>query len=114
VRDRRPGCRVAQEWWGQEQLSEITFEDGVAGWRARLRNGPDVWEIILVRRADEDDEASFLEHFEFVPAVAPRQALEYGRRLPDEIQAMIDHNQRIEALISVARSCHSALCSISM
>lgn len=98
-----PNMRARLELWLKEQLSEITFEDGVAGRRARLRNGPDVWEIILVRRAYEDDEAGFLEHFEFVPAEALRQALEYGRMFPDEIQAMIDHNQRIEALISVGR-----------
>lgn len=40
--------RVVQEWWSTQTYPAITFEDAIAGRRARLREGPDVWEVETV------------------------------------------------------------------
>jgi hypothetical protein len=95
--------RVAEEWWAMANLPEITFVDGVAGRRARLRDGPDVWEIISVREGYGDDEEGFREHFAFVPPDALRQAIEYAERFPDEISSMIANNRRVERLVDPRR-----------
>ena len=86
-----------------ENLPEITFVDGVAGRRARLRSGPDVWEIISVREEYGDDEEGFREHFAFVRPDALRQALEYAKRFPDEVSSMIENNRRVERLVGGKR-----------
>jgi len=95
--------RVAEEWWAMQNLPEITFVDGVAGRRARLRSGPDVWEVISVRRDYGDDEEGFREHFAFVPPDALRQALEYAKIFPQEIRSMIENNRRVERLVDGTR-----------
>ncbi|MFO7903733.1 MAG: hypothetical protein R6U98_13805 [Pirellulaceae bacterium] len=92
--------RIVEEWWAMEHLPEITFEDGVAGRRARLRSGPDVWEILSVREEYGDDEEGFREHFAFVRPEALRQALEYAERFPDGIRALIENNRRVERLVA--------------
>ncbi len=95
--------RVAEEWWAMQHFPEITFADGVAGRRARLRSGPDVWEVVSVRRGYGDDEEGFRDHFAFVPPEALRQALEYADRFPDEINSMISNNGRVERLVDNTR-----------
>jgi hypothetical protein len=95
--------RVAEEWWAMQNFPEITFVDGVAGRRARLRSGPDVWEVVSVRRDYGDDEEGFCEHFAFVPSDALRQALEYAKIFPQEIRSMIEHNHRVERLVDSTR-----------
>jgi hypothetical protein len=95
--------RVAEEWWAMAHLPEITFVDGVAGRRARLRNGPDVWEIVAVREDYGGDEDGFREHFSFVPPESLAQAIEYAERFPDDIDAMIAGNRRVERLLDGRR-----------
>ena len=95
--------RVAEEWWAMANLPEIGFVDGVAGRRARLRNGPDVWEVIAVLEEYGEDEEGFREHFAFVSPDALRQAVEYAKRFPDEIAAMIVNNRRVERLVDGRR-----------
>ncbi len=86
-----------------QNFSEITFVDGVAGRRARLRSGPDVWEVVSVHSDYGDDEEGFREHFAFVPPDALRQALEYAKIFPQEIHAMIENNRRVERLVDSTR-----------
>ena len=95
--------RVAEEWWAMQHLPEITFADGVAGRRARLRSGPDIWEVASVREDYGEDEDGFREHFAHVSPEALRQALEYAERFPDEINAMIASNRRVERLLESER-----------
>lgn len=95
--------RVAEEWWAMQNLPAITFVDGVAGRRARLRSGPDVWEVVSVREEYGADEDGFREHFAFVRPDDLRQALEYAARFPDEIRSMIERNQRLERLVDGSR-----------
>jgi hypothetical protein len=41
---------VAEEWWTLQHLPRLHFRDGVSGRRASLRQGPDVWELVMVAR----------------------------------------------------------------
>ena len=86
-----------------QNFPQIAFVDGVAGRRARLRRGPDVWEVISVRGDYGDDEEGFREHFAFVPPDALRQALEYARIFPQEIRSMVENNRRVERLVDGTR-----------
>ena len=47
--------RVAEEWWAMQRFPAIAFRDGVSGRRARLRGGPDVWEVVAVWRDYDPD-----------------------------------------------------------
>jgi uncharacterized protein (DUF433 family) len=78
----------------------IAFRDGVSGRRAVLRSGPDVWEVVMVARDYGDDRKALLEHFgEPMSAEMLDQALAYAERFPDEIEAMIAENERMERLL---------------
>lgn len=92
---------VAEEWWAVQRFPAITFREGVSGRRAGLRGGPDVWEVVTVARDYGDDRAGFYEHFD--PSVARdalAQALAYAERFPEQIEASIEQNRRIEALLA--------------
>lgn len=92
--------RVAEEWWGMQRFPAIAFHDGVTGRRARLRDGPDVWEIAAVWRDYAPDQAAFHEHFApYVDRDALDQALAYAERFEEEIEAAIQHNERLERLV---------------
>jgi hypothetical protein len=95
--------RVAEEWWAMQNFPDITFVDGVAGRRARLRGGPDVWEVVSVRGDYADDEEGFREHFAFVSSDALRQALEYAKVFPHEVGSMVENNRRVERLVDGTR-----------
>lgn len=41
---------MAREWWTLEHLPALEFGEGPTGRRARIRGGPDVWEIALLAR----------------------------------------------------------------
>lgn len=93
--------RVAEEWWAMQEYPAIMFHDGVSGRRARLRGGPDVWEVASVWGAYGADRASFHEHFApYVERDALEQALAYAERFPSEIEAHIEQNQRLERLVT--------------
>jgi hypothetical protein len=84
-----------------QQFPAITFQDGVSGRRARLRSGPDVWEVVSVWRDYEPDRDAFYDHF--TPHVTREvldQALAYVERFGEEVEAMIQQNQRMERLVS--------------
>lgn len=93
--------RVVQEWWSTQTYPAITFEDAIAGRRARLREGPDVWEVETVWRDYRPDREAFYAHF--APHVEPEsldQALAYAERFEDEIEEAIAQNERLERLVS--------------
>lgn len=93
--------RVAEEWWAMQQFPAISFHDGVSGRRARLRGGPDVWEVVSVWRDYAPDRAGFYEHFApYVDRGAVDQALAYAERFETEIEAAIEQNERLERLVS--------------
>lgn len=41
---------IAEEWWTLQHLPRIHFVDGASGRRAALRQGPDIWELVMVSR----------------------------------------------------------------
>jgi hypothetical protein len=93
--------RIAEEWWAMEHYSFIAFRDGVSGRRAVLRSGPDVWEVAMVARDYGDDRNALREHFgDSVSREALDQALAYAERFPEEIEAMIADNERMERLLA--------------
>ncbi len=96
-----PGLRrVVQEWWATQRLPAITFRDGVSGRRAVLRDGPDVWEVVMVARDYGDDRAGLYAHFAgFVAPEALDQALAYAEHFPEETEAMLAENTRVERLL---------------
>lgn len=92
--------RVEEEWWAMQEYPAIMFEDGVAGRRARLRGGPDVWEVIAVWHDYAPDREGFREHSApRVGVAALDQALAYAERFTDEIEAMIGQNERLERIV---------------
>lgn len=92
--------RVAEEWWAMQEYPAITFADGVSGRRARLRSGPDVWEVASVWREYAPDREGFHEHFApYVEPGALDQAVAYAERFPAEIEDHIEQNQRLERLV---------------
>lgn len=92
--------RVAREWWVREHLPEIEFQDGPAGRRATLREGPDVWEIAMIaEELGRDPEALGQYLGGHVDGEALRQALEYWDRFPDEIDHWLAENRRLERVL---------------
>ena len=96
-----PGLRrVIQEWWAIQRFPALAFRDGVSGRRAVLRDGPDVWEVAMVAREYGDDRDRLYAHFgSFVQRDAIDEALAYADRFPDEINAMLKENTRVERLL---------------
>jgi hypothetical protein len=92
---------IAEEWWTMQEYAAITFRDGVAGRRAALRGGPDIWEVVRVARAyGAADRAGFYDHFAgTVEADALDQALAYAEHFAAEIDGVIAENTRLEALV---------------
>jgi hypothetical protein len=104
ARGERPSVglrRVTQEWWAMQQFPAISFHDGVSGRRARLRGGPDVWEVVSVWRDYAPEREAFYEHFEpYVERERLDQALAYTERFAEEIEAAIQQNERVERLVA--------------
>lgn len=93
--------RVAEEWWAMQQFPALVFHDGVSGRRARLRGGPDVWEVVSVWRDYAPDREAFYDHFApYVDRPGLDQALAYADRFGEEIDAAIAQNERLERLVA--------------
>src|SRR5262249_13121191 len=85
---------LAEEAIKQREFPEILFEDGPTGRRARLTEGPDIWEVIepyaLAGCSLEVLRASYPDLEERLLHVAIR----YYEQYPDEIDARIALNER--------------------
>ena len=84
--------RYAEEGARREEHPMITFRDGPTARRARLINGPDVWEIAMWidDLASVEDPARALAREAVVTRAQIDAALRYRAAYPDEIQARID------------------------
>jgi hypothetical protein len=88
--------RVAEEWWALQRFPALEYRDGVAGRRAALRQGPDVWEVVMVWKDYEPDRSAFHAHFAGqIPTEHLEEALAYFARFPEEIETQLDQNRRI-------------------
>lgn len=96
-----PGFRRAiEEWWTMQNLPLIEFREGVSGRRASLRGGPDVWEVCMVARDCDWDLHRLDEHFGgHVPRDALEQARQYEQWFPQQIDAWLRENERIERVL---------------
>ncbi|HEV8523554.1 MAG TPA: hypothetical protein VGQ71_03555 [Terriglobales bacterium] len=95
--------RVAEEWWTLHNFRHLEFRDDVAGRRAAIRGGPDVWEVVLVARQNGGDRDALFEHFgTLVSREALDDALGYADRFPQPVEARIRENERVAELLSKA------------
>lgn len=92
--------RVAREWWTAEHLPAIEFRDGVTGRRARVRGGPDVWEIALLELEYGRDIEAIRGHLGgSVEASALEQAFRYMDSFPDEIDERLEGHRRVGRML---------------
>lgn len=92
---------IVEEWWTLQNLPALEFRDGVSGRRAGLRNGPDVWEVVLTARDYGGDLDALAEHFGgLLPKADLGQALEYAERFPGAVERRIEENLRIERMLN--------------
>ena len=83
----------------------MIFRDGPAGRRATLVGGPDVWEVIRAVRSaraaePELSEGDLLDLVAGNSGLPPRQlqtAVGYWGAYPAEVDALLEHANRIEA-----------------
>ena len=92
--------RYAEEGARREEHPMITFRDGPAGRRAKLIDGPDVWEIAMWIEdlaAEPDPAATLAEESELRRAQIDA-ALSYRDAFPEEVEARIAlHRSEIAA-----------------
>jgi Ribbon-helix-helix protein, copG family len=92
--------RYAEEGTRREEHPLVTFRDGPAGRRAKLVDGPDVWEVAMWVEdlgGEDDPNATLLEESSLTAAQVDA-ALRYRAAYPDEIAARIElHRRHTEA-----------------
>lgn len=82
----------------------VIFRDGPAGRRASLVGGPDVWEVIRsvksARAAEPDlsgpEVTELVSENTGVPARLVGVALTYYAAYPAEVDALVEHAERVE------------------
>jgi hypothetical protein len=88
--------RYAEEGARREEHPLITFRDGPTGRRAKLLDGPDVWEVVmwLDDLADVADPVTTLVQESDLKRPQIDAALHYRAAYPDEIAARIELHRR--------------------
>lgn len=92
--------RALEEWWVREHLPGIEFRDGLAGRRAAVADGPEVWEIVDVLRDYDGDVAGLRDHFAWLPEEALDAALAYRDRFPERVDRAIEENERMGRILA--------------
>jgi hypothetical protein len=84
--------RYAEEGTRREEHPMVTFRDGPTGRRAKLLDGPDVWEVAMWAEdlASESDPATTLAQESGLTRAQIDAALNYRAAYPDEIVARIE------------------------
>ncbi len=98
--------RLVDEGLRMEQHPLVVFRDGPTGRRARLMEGPDIWEIVAAVRSARESEPGLSEEaiLELVAATAGiseglvRTAIDYWSDFPDEIDHQIARAHDAEQL----------------
>lgn len=88
--------RYAEEGTRREEHPLITFRDGPTGRRAKLLDGPDVWEVAMWVEdlASESDPAATLARESGLKRAQIDAALSYRAAYSDEITARIELHRR--------------------
>lgn len=92
--------RYAEEGTRREEHPLVTFRDGPTGRRAKLIDGPDVWEIAMWVEdlADEADPVAALLRESDLSRSQVDAALRYRNAYPEEVLARIElHRQQTAA-----------------
>lgn len=97
-------ARLVDEGLRMDEHPGVLFRQGPAGRRAALLGGPDVWEVVRAARSARAAEPELAEHELIallednagVPARLIRTALDYWGTYPDEVEALIEHAERVE------------------
>ena len=85
---------LTEEALKQREFPEITFYNGPTGRRARLTDGPDVWEIIAPYALSGCEWSALEESFPDVNERVLRAAIRYYEQYAEEIDARIALNER--------------------
>lgn len=92
--------QVAEEWWTLQRFPELEFRDGVAGRRAGVRGGPDVWEVVEIHSELEDLDR-LVDHFGgSVSSDGLEQALGYAEQFGEIVEEWIERNRRMGTLVA--------------
>lgn len=97
-------ARYVDEGLRMDEHPGILFRDGAAGRRATVVGGPDVWEVVRAVRAaraaePELTDAELVEMLHENTGVSPRMtrtALAYWGAYPEEVDALVEHAERVE------------------
>jgi hypothetical protein len=92
--------RLIDEGLRQRRHPLIRFVDGPTGRRARLLQGPDVWEVVsFIQRSDADGEDKVAHATEWLATSSPHveAALAYYAAFPDEVDERIRLNAEAAA-----------------
>ncbi|MFO7767586.1 MAG: hypothetical protein R6W82_01290 [bacterium] len=90
--------RVVQEWWILTRLTLIEIREGVTGPRPALKGGPEVWEVILVRRWYENDPKGLRDYFGGLTEEQLRQALACYELFPEPVDEHLREIDRLNEL----------------
>jgi uncharacterized protein (DUF433 family) len=86
--------QIAEDWWIIRNMPGIEIREGVTGPRAALRDGPDIWQIIMVRQDYGDDLEGLREHFGGLTLEDIERALAFYELFPERIDAKLRENER--------------------
>ena len=75
------------------EFPDITFVEGPTGRRARLQDGPDVWEVIEPYVEAGKDWQALRESYPHLDEGKLRTAVHYYESYPEEIDARIELNR---------------------
>lgn len=97
--------RLVDEGLRMDEHPGVIFRDGPAGRRASLVGGPDVWEVIRsvrsARTAEPDlsgpEVTELVSENTGLPARLVGVALTYYAAYPAEVDALVEHTERVEA-----------------
>ncbi|MFA6111210.1 MAG: hypothetical protein WDA75_20830 [Candidatus Latescibacterota bacterium] len=96
--------RAIEEWWVQQNLPLLEYRTGVAGRRAGIRGGPDVWEVALAAAAYPPGVQHLVDHFGgHLAPEALMQAMQYAERFSEAIRQVLDEQRRLEELLGEGR-----------
>ena len=76
----------------------IFFQDGICGRRAKLFDGPDVWEVIdVIRGVDWEDDAALQEvtAWTSLSLCQIKAAIRYYRAYPDQIDDWVRRQEEL-------------------
>lgn len=97
-------ARLVDEGLRMDEHPGIAFREGPIGRRATLIGGPDVWEVIRVLRSARAvepgrSEADLLELVQANTGLSSRlvrTAVAYWAAYPEEVDALLEHADRVE------------------